>query len=330
MNLPVQVRYTAMIITAGLFMATACKKDDGTQAKTDEEMRYLDLYIAAHYPDAEMKESGLYYQEHRQGTGETPGAEEWMIINHVGYEVPEDKVFVSYIENVARDNNLDPNGTALYGPYKLKNGSVNEGFTQGVMLMKEGGQGTLIFPSALGYGSSGNGKVGAYSSLKYEIELLEVIPDIEIYEQGRIEAYMDTVAQFETILDDGTGATMYYMIDQATDGQLIENDSAVTLAYTGMLLDGRVFDSADADNPYTFTMGEAEHITGWDLALPMLREGENARLLIPYPLAYGEQGRINQTSGLRAIPPYETLLFEIEVISVGGATEDNNEIPVEQ
>jgi FKBP-type peptidyl-prolyl cis-trans isomerase len=252
------------------------------------------------------------------------------MINHVGYEVPEDKVFVSYIENVAEENNLDPNGTALYGPYKVQNGSVNEGFTEGVMLMKEGGQATLIFPSSLGYGSSGSGKVGAYSSLKYEIELLEVIPDIEVYEQNKINTYLDTIFSYESILDEGTGATMYYMIDRPTDGQLIENDSAVSLAYTGMLLDGRVFDSKDADDPYTFTMGEADHITGWDLGLLRLREGEKARLLIPYPLAYGEAGRIDQTSGLQAIPPYETLLFEIEVLTVGGETEDNNVLPVEQ
>ena len=196
--------------------------------------------------------------------------------------------------------------------------------------MKEGGQGTLIFPSTLGFGSSGNGKVGAYTSLKYEIELLEVIPDIEAYEQNKIDDYIDTVSSYDTIIDNSTDAVMYYMIDRATDGQLITSDSAVSLAYTGMLLDGRVFDSRNADTPYEFVMGEAQHITGWDLGLLRLREGEKARLLIPYQLAYGEQGNINQTSGLQAIPPYETLLFEIEVLGVGGETDEISEIPEEQ
>lgn len=318
------------MIMAGLLLTTACKKDNGTQEKTDEELRYLDLYIAAHYPDATMLEENLYYQEHRAGTGDSPAAEDWIMVNYVGYEIPEDKVFQSYIENVAEDNNLDPNGTALYGPYKMLISSFNEGFAAGVMNMKVGGQATILFPSSLGYGSSGGGVVGSYSSLKYEIELLEVIPDIEVYEQDKIDAYLDTVANYQSILDDGTGATMYYMIDRATDGQLIEEDSAVSLAYTGMLLDGRVFDSKAADDPFDFTMGAESFIVGWDLALPLLREGEKARLLIPYPLAYGVQGEQNPTSGLRAIPPYETLLFEIEVLSVGGETDDNNVLPVEQ
>ena len=330
MNLLVHYRNLVFVFMAGLLLVSACKEDNSSQLRTEEELRYLDLYITSRYPDAEMKEGGLYYLEHKAGTGVSPGEEDWLMVNHVGYEVPDDKVFTSYIENVVKDNNLDPNETALYGPFKLKNGTVNEGFTQGVMLMKEGGQGTLIFPSTLGFGSNGNGKVGAYTSLKYEIELLEVIPDIEAYEQNKIDDYIDTVASYDTIIDNGTGAVMYYMTDLSTDGQLIVNDSAVSLAYTGMLLDGRVFDSRDADNPYRFTMGEAQHITGWDLGLLRLREGEKARLLIPYPLAYGEQGNINQTSGLLAIPPYETLLFEIDVLSVGGETDDNGEIPEEQ
>ncbi|MGW8314311.1 MAG: FKBP-type peptidyl-prolyl cis-trans isomerase [Bacteroidales bacterium] len=310
-------------------MMTACNKDDGTQDKTDQELRFFDLYLASHYPDATLLEDNLYYQEHRVGTGNAPGEEEWMMVNFVGYEIPEDNVYISYLENVVEDNNLDPNGTALYGPYKMLNGSVNEGFTKGVMNMKEGGEATILFPSSLGFGSTGGGVVGSYTSLKYEIELLEVIPDIEAYEQDKINAYMDTVTHFQTIMDEGTGATMYYMIDRATDGQMIETDSAVSLAYTGMLLDGRVFDSKDADNPYDFTMGEESWIVGWNLVMPLLREGEKARLLIPYPIAYGVEGKVNQTSGLRAIPPYETLLFEIEVLSVGAATDDNNEIPVE-
>jgi FKBP-type peptidyl-prolyl cis-trans isomerase len=251
-------------------------------------------------------------------------------VNHVGYEIPEDKVFVSYIENVASDNNLDPNKTALYGPYKMRNGSVNEGFTLGVSKMHEGGRATLCFTSSLGFGDNGNGKIGPFTSLKYEIELLEVIPDMDAYEQGKITAYLDTVTNADTIKDQGTGAVMYYMIDDATDGQLIEQDSAVSLAYTGMLLDGRIFDSKGVDDPYQFVMGEAQHIVGWDLGLPRLREGEKARLLIPYPLAYGELGRTNQTSGLRTIPPYETLLFEIEVLKVGGNADDNVHLPVEQ
>jgi FKBP-type peptidyl-prolyl cis-trans isomerase len=312
-----------IIIIALLAGAVACTKDTSTQDQRDQELRYFDIYLSVNYPEAEAYPDELYYQEHRAGTGISPGAEDWMLLNYVGYEIPEENVFVSYIQNVAEDNGLDPNGVALYGPFKMKNGRINEGFTRGVSLMREGGQGTILFPSELGYGSKGNSTIDPYKSLKYEIELLEVIKDIDAYEQSRIDAYIDTIANYDTIVESGTGAVMYYIIDHATDGQEIVEDSAVSLAYTGMLLDGRVFDETDADNPIEFTVGDPEvnFILGWDLGLMKLKEGEKARLLIPYPLAYGVQGETDASTGLRTIPPYETLLFYIEVLKVGGTIE---------
>lgn len=318
-----------IIIIAILAGAVACTKDTSTEDRQEQELRYFDIYRTVNYPEAEAYPDGLYYQEQRAGNGLSPDEDDWMLLNYVGYEIPGDKVFVSYIENVAKDNGLDPNGVALYGPFKMMNGRVNDGFTRGVSLMREGGQGTILFSSELGYGSSGNSSIDPFTSLKYEIELLEVIEDIDLYEQSRIDAYIDTIANYDTIVEAGTGAVMYYIIDQATDGEEIVEDSAVSLAYTGMLLDGRVFDEADADNPFEFTVGDADVnlILGWNLGLMKLKEGEKARLLIPYPLAYGENGETDATSGLRTIPPYETLLFYIEVLQVGGTIETDKPDP---
>jgi len=315
---------------AFMILLAACQEEVTVQERKEQEQRYFNLYLASNYPGATEEPEGYYYLENRAGTGDSPGEEEWMLVNHVGYKIPEDDVFVSYVKNVAEDNNLDSEGSAMYGPYKMQNGSVNKGFTLGVSRMREGGRATLLFTSDLGYGEAGNSKIPAFTSLKYEIELLEVIPDIDAYEQGKIDAYMDTVTNADTIVDEGTGAVIYYMVDDPTDGQLIVADSAITLAYTGMLLDGRIFDSKDAEDPYKFVMGEVDHIVGWDLALPMLREGEKARLVIPYPLAYGILGKTSSSTGLRVIPPYETLLFEIEVLQVGGNADENNHLPVEQ
>ena len=51
-------------------------------------------------------------------------------------------------------------------------------------------------------------------------------------------------------------------------------------------------------------------IPGWTEGLQLMREGEKAELVIPYQLAYGAEG----SSG--AIPPYQTLVFEVELLSV--------------
>lgn len=313
MNLRTNI-YTIVIVIFTIGWFTACTDDVSEQDRRAQEQRFFDLYVGGHYPDVQPLSSGIYYIEHKAGTGNSPDADDWMLVNHVSYTIPEDNIYESYIEDVAIDNRFYEEGV-MYGPYKMLNGSVTEGLQEGMMLMKEGGQATIFFTSDLGYGVNGTGDVSPYTSLKYEIELLEVIPDIEAYEQARIAAYVDTIPTADTIYHPETDSYMYYMIDQATTGDPVVNDSLVDVAYKGYLMDGRVFDERTADDPLSITVGK-ESITGWDLGLLRLKEGEKARFVIPYPLAYGESGREVPNTGLRAIPPYETLLFDIEILSI--------------
>jgi FKBP-type peptidyl-prolyl cis-trans isomerase len=151
-----------------------------------------------------------------------------------------------------------------------------------------------------------------------------VIPDIEAYEQASIDSYMDTVAVSDTIHDPIADVVMYYMIDHATDGKAIGLDSVVTIAYKGYLADGRVFDERSAEDSTEFTVG-AEIIPGWALGLQRMKNGEKGRFVIPYELAYGEEGQKDSQNGLRTIPPYETLYFDLEILSVNGASLDDGD-----
>jgi FKBP-type peptidyl-prolyl cis-trans isomerase len=308
-----------------MFVAS-CTKNIAEQDKRAQEQRFFDLYVAANYPNVEPKPNGLYYLEHKAGTGASAGEEDWLLVNHVCYTIPEDDIYESYVENVAIDNNLH-DSAALYGPYKMMNGTMTEGLKEGIMMMREGGQATIFFTSDLGYGSEVNGSIGAYQSLKYEIELLEVIKDMDAYEQAKIDSYVDTITNADTIYDPDTETFMYYIIDEATEGKSVATDSLIQLAYTGTLADGRIFDEKTAEDPFEFTFGDPEQplIEGWNLGLPRLKEGEKARFVIPYQLAYGEYGNEDQESGLRTIPPYETLIFNIEVISVETPTIGHDE-----
>lgn len=84
--------------------------------------------------------------------------------------------------------------------------------------------------------------------------------------------------------------------------------TAVTVHYTGMFLDGKVFDSSvRRGEPATFSIGQV--IEGWNEALLTMKRGEKRTLIIPPELGYGKRGYPG------VIPPDSFLVFEVELIS---------------
>jgi len=83
----------------------------------------------------------------------------------------------------------------------------------------------------------------------------------------------------------------------------------ITAHYKGELINGNVFDSSyQRGQPATFAVNQV--IKGWQEILPLMHEGDKWQVVIPSDLAYGERG-----AGAN-IGPHETLVFEIELISV--------------
>lgn len=86
----------------------------------------------------------------------------------------------------------------------------------------------------------------------------------------------------------------------------------VSVHYTGTLTDGRKFDSSlDHGRPYTFKLGNAEVIRGWDEGIVGMKVGGKRKLTIPPALGYGQGGYPGTIIG-----PNATLVFEVELVAV--------------
>lgn len=94
-------------------------------------------------------------------------------------------------------------------------------------------------------------------------------------------------------------------------GAVAEPGKKLTVHYTGMLTNGKVFDSSRLPGrvAFEFVLGTGMVIPGWDEGLKGMRVGGKRRLEIPPHLGYG-----SEPAG--EIPPNSALIFDIELLSV--------------
>jgi FKBP-type peptidyl-prolyl cis-trans isomerase FkpA len=84
----------------------------------------------------------------------------------------------------------------------------------------------------------------------------------------------------------------------------------VKVHYRGTLPDGREFDSSHKrGQPASFPLNRV--IPCWTEAVQLMKPGGKARVTCPPATAYGERG----AGGV--VPPNATLIFDIELISIG-------------
>jgi FKBP-type peptidyl-prolyl cis-trans isomerase len=99
---------------------------------------------------------------------------------------------------------------------------------------------------------------------------------------------------------------MYRVVKEGPAGGKSPTDkSAITIKYQGAFIDGTIFDQAAT--PVTYPLDQL--IPGWIEAVPLMKEGDEWEVVVPYSLGYGEQGR-------GSIPGKQTLVFKIELVKV--------------
>ena len=102
---------------------------------------------------------------------------------------------------------------------------------------------------------------------------------------------------------------LQYEVLKEGNGKKPTATDQVECHYEGKLINGQVFDSSYSRGE-TATFGLNQVIAGWTEGLQLMQEGAKYRFYIPYILGYGERG-----AG-QSIPPYATLIFDVELIEV--------------
>jgi FKBP-type peptidyl-prolyl cis-trans isomerase FkpA len=97
----------------------------------------------------------------------------------------------------------------------------------------------------------------------------------------------------------------------AGNGPMPQKGQKVSVHYTGKFLDGKTFDSSvERKTPFSFTLGEGQVISGWDIGVAQMKVGDKVKMTIPPELGYGSEGYPG------AIPRNATLIFEVELLAI--------------
>lgn len=141
---------------------------------------------------------------------------------------------------------------------------------------------------------------------------------IKTFEQKQKEAAMAKVkkegVQFlkENATKEGVvvlpSGLQYKVLKKGSGSKHPKPSDRVKVHYHGTLIDGSIFDSSiKRGRPAQFPVNAV--IQGWIEALQLMKPGDKWVLYIPQELAYGAR-----SAG--SIPPYSTLIFEVELIEI--------------
>lgn len=291
---------------------------DNPQSLAKKELEDLAAYIKAKNITIQPAASGIYFIETTPGKGAKIDSGMWVSVHFKVSLIEGKQLFSSYERNE---------------PMSFEYGKRFDtpGVEEAIGMMKKGGKATVIVPSKLAFGETGRGGiVPPFATMIYDLEIVNVQTKAEhekamADEKKKAEeklskskaeekSNMDKYLKEKGITAKPTASGLYYIEKVKGTGTRAVAGKTVKVHYTGTLLNGTKFDSSRDRNqpPYEFTLGQHQVIQGWDEGIALMNVGGKATLIVPSSLAYGGEDK-----GI--IPPYSTLVFELELMDVKDA-----------
>ncbi len=283
--------------------ATSCLKDDDSE-KREKEKKLIENYVQVNNITATPSATGLYYIPEVEGTGATLGDKDFALIKYKATDL-DGKFYDGTDKTLVELNKVFPY-FLIGGPLKIYNNKnyFYPGVIEGLKNMKEGGKAKLIMPSLLAWND--------YVPRIFEIELLKVISNPDLYEKQQISNFLDT-ARTNLSLADSTNGIYFINRFKGTSTVFPASGDSVKLRYKGYLPDGRIFDKTQ-DKLFKFRVGMGEAINGMDEGIRKMAIGDSATMVITYKKGYGFDQLVYR--GQVMIPYFSTLIFEVKLMDV--------------
>jgi peptidylprolyl isomerase len=176
------------------------------------------------------------------------------------------------------------------------------GWDEGISLMREGEKAKLFIPAALALGAQGHPPMIPANA--------DLIMDVEVLTVKKIVA--PPLFDIKGVEEKTTASGLkYYEVKKSGSAVKAAAGKTVKVHYSGYLADGKMFDSSiERGEPIEFPLGQGKVIPGWEEGIALMSIGDKFRLVIPYFLAYGEEGRPP------IIPAKADLTFDVELVNV--------------
>jgi FKBP-type peptidyl-prolyl cis-trans isomerase FklB len=149
--------------TAEAFFKARMEADNKIKEQKLSEAGKAWLAENAKKPGVVSLPSGLQYKVISEGKGAKPRADQEVTVKYEGHLIDGTEFDSSYKRN--------PQTT------KFRCDQVIKGWTEALTLMPVGSKWEVYVPQELGYGSRAAGKIPAYSTLIFTVELIEITPD---------------------------------------------------------------------------------------------------------------------------------------------------------
>ncbi|MFN0173708.1 MAG: FKBP-type peptidyl-prolyl cis-trans isomerase [Saprospiraceae bacterium] len=148
------MRYLLFALCA--ILCFSCEKQLSFEQQLQADIKKIQEYLNDNNLTAQSTPSGLHYIITKEGSGGHPGISSSVTVNYTGKLLKNGDVFDQ------------TNGT----PRTFPLANLIKGWQEGIPLLRKGGKGTFLIPSALGYGPYGQGDVPANAPLIFDIELV--------------------------------------------------------------------------------------------------------------------------------------------------------------